>query len=233
MKIGTEEINRAYQAITGEKREKFELFRALLLEYNQKYNLTTILEEEEMLYKHFLDSVVGEKAFFSSAKVVEVGSGAGFPSIPLKIVREDLTFTLIESTGKKCEFLNVAVDKLNLKGVTVLNARAEDIGKREETREKFDVCCARAVARMNTLAEYCMPLVKKGGFFVAYKGLAEEELKESEKALKVLGGGKTEKVSYSLPNGYGERTIIIVQKVENTPQKYPRGNGKERKSPIL
>ncbi len=221
------------QIITGEKREKFELFRNLLLEYNQKYNLTAILEEKEVLYKHFLDSVAGEQFFPQSASVAEVGSGAGFPSIPLKIYRDDLRFTLIESTGKKCDFLRTAVEKLNLTNVTVLNVRAEDAGKNPALREQFDCCCARAVARLNTLAEYCMPLVKTGGRWIAYKGRAEEELSEGKKAISVLGGREAQAFSYSLGEEMGERTVVVVEKASSTPPKYPRGNGKERSKPIV
>ena len=124
--------------ITGELKEKFEFFRNFLVESNQKYNLTAITEEKEVLYKHFLDSVMGESVFFKGANVAEVGSGGGFPSVPLKLYRDDLRFTLLESTGKKCDFLNAVVDKLQLKGVTVRNIRAEEGGRRAELRESFD-----------------------------------------------------------------------------------------------
>lgn len=218
--------------ITREYGEKFTMFRSLLLEYNQKFNLTSITEEKEIFYKHFLDSVAGEKFFPQGANVCEIGSGAGFPSLPLKIVRGDLNFTLVESTGKKCDFLRVVAEKLRLSNVTVLQARAEDVG-RGERRETFDVCCARAVAAMNTLAEYCLPLVKPGGSVIAYKGLAEEEVKTAQKAISLLGGGKPALYAYGLPEQEGERTIVVVEKIKRTPEKYPRGNGKERSRPIL
>ena len=145
--------------IMGEKREQLEKFRLLLLEYNQKYNLTAILEEKDIYYKHFLDSAAGVDLFKQNATVAEVGSGAGFPSIVLKILRPDLTFHLIESVGKKCEFLKVVVDNLGLTNVHIYNMRAEDAAKSPTLREKFDYATARAVARMNTLTEYCLPFV--------------------------------------------------------------------------
>ncbi len=219
--------------IKGEKLEKFTIFQNMLLEYNRRYNLTAITDGNEILYKHFLDSVMGEGLFPEESSVAEVGSGAGFPSVPLKIIREDLSFTLIESTRKKCDFLSAVVDKLDLKGVKILNVRAEDAGRGEETREKFDVCCARAVARLNTLAEYCMPLVKKGGKFIAYKGRAEEEVSEAVKAIRILGGGATKCYTYELKEGMGERCIVTVEKSSLSPIKYPRGNGKERSAPIV
>lgn len=211
---------------------KFEKFKDLLLEYNQKYNLTSILEEEEIYIKHFYDSVYPQKYFSEGAKVVEIGSGGGFPSIPLKIVRKDLYFTLIESTGKKCAFLNTAVESLGLGDVKILNIRAEDGGRKENFREKFDFAVARAVARLNVLAEYCLPFVKVGGRFIAYKGDCSEELEESKNALKILGGEIEKTESFTLPKDVGKRTVVIIKKVKNTPEKYPRGRGLERKKPL-
>ena len=221
----------ALEGLIAEKSEKFDAFLRLLLEYNARFNLTSIVDEREVHVKHFLDSLAGAGCFPVGAHAVEVGSGAGFPSIPLMLAREDLSFTLVESTGKKCEFLRVAIGELGL-NAEVVNARAEDVGRDPAHREKYDVCCARAVARLNTLAEYCMPLVKKGGKFVAYKGV-EDELTEGRKALTLLGGGKTEMVSYELTEGFGARTLIVTEKLKPTPPKFPRGNGAERKRPIV
>lgn len=218
-------------AINGRFSEKFARFRALLLEYNEKFNLTSLTEEREVLYKHFVDSLAGAPLFPQGARVCEVGSGAGFPSVPLMIVREDLFFTLIESTGKKCEFLRVVARELHLPA-EVLHLRAEEAG-RGELRESFDICCARAVARLNTLAEYCLPLVRQGGGMIAYKGDTEEELEEGKRALSLLGGGEAERFSYSLPEGMGKRTILYIPKTGRTPVKYPRGQGKERSKPIV
>ena len=231
--MNTQERIESYEnLIKGENGEKFACYRALLLEYNERYNLTTILEEEDMYYKHFLDSVLGERFFKTGGKVAEIGSGAGFPSIPLKILRPDLSFDLLESVGKKCEFLNVIVDKLHLSNVHIYNIRAEDAAKEKTFRESYDHATARAVARMNTLSEYCLPFVKVGGTFIAYKSGDRTEIAEAETAYKVLGGKLKLNESYSLPKGYGERTLAIVEKIKPTPNKYPRGQGKERKQPL-
>lgn len=218
--------------ILGEKREKFDDFRAILLEYNQKYNLTTILEEQDMLYKHFLDSAAGVDLFSENARVAEVGSGAGFPSIVLKILRPDLKMDLFESVGKKCEFLKAVVDNFGFTGMNIYNMRAEDAAKDSKFREQYDFVTARAVARMNTLTEYCLPFAKVGGKFVAYKSGDVSEILEAESAYKILGGKKTAVFSYALPENYGERVLAVIEKVKPTPAKYPRGQGKERKNPL-
>ncbi|MBQ8885597.1 MAG: 16S rRNA (guanine(527)-N(7))-methyltransferase RsmG [Clostridia bacterium] len=220
------------ESIQGEKKEKFDCFSALLKEYNTRYNLTSITEDKEILYKHFLDSSAAAALFQKNANVAEVGSGAGFPSIVLKILREDLCFTLMESVGKKCEFLRVAVDKLGFKGMNICNIRAEDAAREKEYRERFDYCVARAVARMNSLSEYCLPLVKVGGTFIAYKSADETEIQEAESAYRTLGGRLDFVYGYSLPEGYGERVLAGVKKIKTTSPKYPRGQGKERKNPL-
>ena len=220
------------EEVFSRSREKFEKFRKLLIEYNEKYNLTSILEEKDVYYKHFLDSALGAGFFKENARVIEIGSGAGFPSIPLTIIRPDLQFDLVESVGKKCEFLKVVVDNLGLKNVYIYNGRAEEFAKDNNFREKYQHATARAVARMNTLSEYCLPFVKVGGTFVAYKSGDTEEIYEAETAYKMLGAKLQEVCPYALPEGYGERTIAVVKKIKNTPPKYPRGQGKERKNPL-
>ncbi len=221
-----------YSSLVREKFSgEFEKLYLLLTEYNKRYNLTSITDREDVYVKHFIDSVVGEKYFPEGARVCEVGSGGGFPSLPLKIVRKDLNFTLIESTGKKCEYLKAAASALGLDGVEVKNIRAEEGARDEAMREKFDVCTARAVARMNTLCEYCLPFVKIGGKFIAYKGDCDEELKEAEKAIKILGGQISVADKFSL-NGE-KRSVIVINKVAHVPEKYPRGRGLERKKPIV
>ena len=218
--------------ITDIQLEKFEKYREILLFYNDKFNITTITQKEEVYVKHFLDSVLCKDLFMDNSKVIEIGSGGGFPSIPLKIVRDDLNFTLVESTGKKCIFLKEVVKELNLKNVEVLNGRAEDFGKDKKYREKFDHVTARAVARLNTLCEYCMPFVKVKGSFIALKGNAEEEIKEAQNAVNVLGGKYSFIKEYNLPLEEAKRTLIKIEKIKNTPSIYPRGNGKERKQPL-
>ena len=217
--------------ITPYQEEKLNIFKKELITWNDKFNLTSIKSDEEIKIKHFQDSIIGQKFFLKNANVVEIGSGGGFPSIPLMIMREDLCFTLIESVGKKCEFLKHVIKELNL-NATVINKRAEDIGKDLNFRESFDVVTARAVARLNTLLEYTMPLIKTGGLFVAYKGSDKEELEEAKKAIDVLGGKIKEIYNYNLFNGLGERNIFVIEKIKPTPNKYPRGNGKERSKPL-
>lgn len=218
--------------LSDEKQEKLREFSRLLREYNEKFNLTSITDEKEIEIKHFLDSCLFVDKFSTGAKIIEIGSGGGFPSVPNKILRDDLSFTLLEATEKKCEYLFEIKEKLNLKNVEIINGRAEEFGKDKKYREKYDYAIARAVARMNALCEYCMPFVKKGGSFVAFKGQAEEELKEAENAIKILGGRIKKVYEYELPSGNGTRNVIEIEKISSTPLLYPRPNGKIKKSPL-
>lgn len=221
-----------YEALIKNKcSDKFTAFKNMLLSCNKLYNLTAICDEKGIFYKHFLDSLAGEEHFPLNADVVEIGSGGGFPSIPIKLVRDDLKFTLIESTGKKCSFLKDVVDKLSLNCVKVLNIRAEEGAHSKNLREKFDIACARAVARLNTLCEYCLPFVKVGGSFVAYKGDADDEIEEALNAIEILGGEIESVIKYELPE-CGRRTLIKIKKIKTAPEKYPRGQGRERKNPL-
>lgn len=215
----------------GQTGEKFSAFYALLSEYNQKFNLTRITGREECDVKHFYDSLLGEPYFPQGAACLEVGSGGGFPSVPLMIWRPDLSFTLVESVGKKCSFLEKAVSELGL-NARVVNGRAEELARDANYREKFGVCCARAVARLNSLSEYCVPFVKTGGVFVAYKGDAAEEIEEAANAFRVLGVRLQSAETFELPGGAGARTIVVAEKVRPTPAAYPRGRGKERSKPL-
>ena len=225
-------LTKVYEKINGEKAEEFEKFRALLLEYNQKYNLTSILEKEDVYYKHFLDSGAGAHLFKENASIAEIGSGAGFPSMVLKILRPDLELSLFESVGKKCEFLQVLVDNFNFKGVHIYNMRAEEASRDKRFRDKFDYVTARAVARMNSLSEYCLPFVKPNGQFIAYKSGDLTEIEEAKSAYKTLNSKLEEVITYELPKGYGERSLVVVKKLDKTPNRYPRGQGKERKNPL-
>ena len=213
-------------------REQFDKFARLLTEHNKICNLTSITDEKGVTYKHFYDSIVGEKLIPFGASVVEIGSGGGFPSIPLKIIRDDLKFTLIESTAKKCRYLEGVVDSLSLNCVQVLPLRAEEGAHDKKLREKFDFAVARAVAQLNTLCEYCLPYVRVGGKFVAYKGDCGEEIECARNAIKVLGGEIEETVDYTLPEDFGKRKLIVIKKIKSTPPAYPRGQGKERKQPL-
>lgn len=210
-----------------------ENFCDFLLKYNENVNLTAIREKEEAESKHLLDSVMGQKFFPENANVIEIGSGGGFPSVPLMAVRPDLKFTQVESVEKKCAFLREVNRRFKFPA-NVLCMRAEDAGKNPLYREKYDVVTARAVASLRTLLEYCLPLIKAGGIFVAYKGTkekTEEEISESANALKILGGAVKETFCYSLPGGE-THTVVIIKKEKPTPPKYPRGQGKERSKPL-
>ena len=215
--------------VNDEQLEKFESYYKLLVEYNKKVNLTAITEKEEVFLKHFVDSgKVVDK--LDSYTLLDVGSGGGFPAIPIKILKDDIKVTMLEATGKKCDFLNYLIKELDLKNIEVINGRAEELAKLEKYREKFDICTARAVARLNVLCEYCMPFVKVGGKFISLKGDAEEELIEAQNAIKILGGIVDKVDNFLL--GDAKRTIIEIKKDLATPPKYPRGQGKERKKPL-
>lgn len=225
------DIEKYFDLVRNTYSDKFEKLLETLLEYNNMFNLTAITQKDDIIAKHFVDSCTGEGYIPQGANVVEIGSGGGFPSMPLKIIRDDLSLTLVESTLKKCKYLDICVDKLGMNNVKVMNMRAEEGGKDAKFREKFDVCIARAVARLNTLCEYCMPYVRVGGRFIAYKGDAAEEAEEAKRAVKVLGG-EIEKLDAFELNGE-KRTLVVIRKVAHTPPKYPRGQGRERKSPIV
>ena len=218
--------------LTNKQIEDFEEFKNLLIFYNQKFNITAITDKKEVYVKHFIDSILVVDKFITDChlSMIDVGSGGGFPAIPVKIMSDNLSLTLLEATGKKCEFLKTVVKELGLTNVTVINDRAETLAKDDSYREKFDICSARAVARLNTLCEYCMPFVKVDGNFVAYKGDAEEEITEAQNAIKVLGGKLDDAYFYELDGA--KRALVKIKKVKNTDKKYPRGNGKERKNPL-
>ena len=220
--------------INHEKCQQFLKYEELLLEWNQKINLTAITDEEGIVIKHFIDSLSVNGLVTNGVRsLIDVGTGAGFPGIPLKIVREDLSVTLLDSLDKRVKFLNEVISQLTLKDIRAIHGRAEDFGILPEFREKFDYAVARAVADLSVLCEYCLPFVKVGGTFIAMKGpLVEEEYEESRKAILLLGGelAKTEKIF--LPYSNHERTVIVIRKYRHTPPGYPRKSGKPTKSPI-
>lgn len=210
--------------------EKFESYYNLLIEYNNKFNITAITDKKEVYIKHFIDSILSEKEF-NNYSLLDVGSGGGFPAIPLKIINENLTVSMLEATEKKCEFLRAVVNNLNLTNVNVINGRAEEFALKKEYRESYDICSARAVARLNILAEYCMPFVKVGGTFLAFKGeIGLEELSEAENAIKTLGGQIDKIEEFDLFGN--KRYVIHVKKIKRTDLKYPRKNGQIRKKPL-
>ncbi len=220
--------------LTSEQIEKFTRYYELIIEWNEKMNLTALTEMEDVALKHFCDSILLLKYadIEEGASLIDVGTGAGFPSIPVKIMRPDINLCLLDSLNKRLIFLNEVVKDLKLDNVQIIHSRAEDGAKKNELREKFDYATSRAVAQLNVLSEYCLPYVKTGGAFLAMKGkYSEEEISNAKNAIKLLGG-KTSKVStYSLADS-SERTIINISKVSNTDSKYPRNSGKIKSKPL-
>ena len=215
--------------------QQFNQYYELLIEWNDKVNLTAITDKSEVYLKHFFDSITASFYYdFSNVNTLcDIGAGAGFPSIPLKIVYPHLQITIVDSLKKRIHFLENLVDALNLEGINLVHARAEDFGQDKEARASFDVVTARAVARMSVLSEYCLPLCKQGGFFIALKGSSStEELQAAKKAIKQLGGEFKEEYQFALPIEESERAIIITKKVKNTPKKYPRKPGLPAKQPL-
>lgn len=204
--------------------DKFEEFYRLVVEQNRVMNLTAITEPQEFAIKHIIDSLSAwDEELLRGERVADIGTGAGFPAIPLKIFRPRLRFTLIDSLNKRVEFLRRVVTTLELDGVEVIHGRAEDLAKQKDFREQFDVVTARAVARLNILAEYCLPFVKVGGKFIALKGKAfREELDEAQAAIKILGGGRFIVREVKLPTLDDKRAVIYIDKAKPTPDKFPR-----------
>ncbi|RZT20970.1 MULTISPECIES: 16S rRNA (guanine(527)-N(7))-methyltransferase RsmG [Fictibacillus] len=214
---------------------QFENYFHLLVEWNEKMNLTGITEKEEVYLKHFYDSVTA--AFYfnfnQDITVCDVGAGAGFPAIPLKICFPEIKLTVVDSLNKRIGFLEHVVKELGLEDVSMYHDRAETFAHRPEFRQQFDLVMARAVARLSVLSELCLPLVKKGGHFLGMKGAnLPEEVKEGEKAVKLLGGKIEDVHSFLLPIEESERNIVIIEKVNETPKKFPRKPGTPNKSPI-
>ncbi len=217
--------------ISADKKQKLADFYSIFTEFNEHTNLTRITSPEDAALKHFTDSLMGMKKIPAKSKICDIGSGGGFPSIPLAVALDDCDFTLVDSTGKKVDFLNSAIKSLGLKNAKALHGRAEEMGQNPEFRESFDVVTARAVANLPTLLEYCLPFVKVGGIFMAYK-TSEDELSLSQNALKVLGGETQESYPYTLGDIGDKRTLFIIKKTAPTPPKYPRGQGKPRSKPL-
>ena len=220
--------------ITQEIKEKLNLYGNLLLEWNEKMNLTAIKEPEEVLFKHFYDCILFFKnvSVPQNAKVIDVGTGAGFPGLVLKIVRPDLKVTLLDSLNKRLVFLNTVISELKLDGIETVHLRAEEGGKNPLYREKYDIACARAVANLPVLLEYCTPFVKVGGKFVAMKGPSANE--EFEKCKNAIGQLKVEKetIVCETLTGSEERTFVIFKKISQTPPKYPRSSANISKQPL-
>ena len=212
---------------------QFYEYMNFLLEWNEKINLTAIIEPEEIILKHFIDSLTINKYIKNNKTIADVGTGAGFPGIPLKIYRPDLNVTLVDSLNKRINFLNEVISKLNLKDINAIHSRIEDFGKDKKYRENFDYVTARAVANLSTLSEYLIPISKVNGKCICMKGSEiEEELGNSRTAINILGG-RIEKIDYfELPDSDISRNIIIIDKLKNTPNKYPRKAGLPSKEPL-
>lgn len=216
-----------------EQTEKFYKYMNLLLEWNEKINLTAITEPEEVILKHFVDSLTISKYIEKDSKLVDMGTGAGFPGIPLKILRDDIEITLADSLNKRINFLNEVIKELNLKNIQTVHTRAEEFGKNKKYRESFDIATSRAVANLSTLSEYLIPLVKPSGKTICMKGSEiKEEVEMAKKAIEILGGKIEQEESFNLPNSDMKRNVIIIKKVKNTPAKYPRKPGMPAKEPI-
>ena len=216
-----------------EQTEQFFEYMNLLIEWNKKMNLTAITDPEEIILKHFIDSITILKDIEDNSKVVDVGTGAGFPGIPLSIMNPTLKITLVDSLNKRLIFLQEVVNKLNLKNVEIVHARAEEFGQNKKYRESFDISTSRAVANLATLSEYLIPLVKVGGKVISMKAAgAHEEINEAKKAIEVLGGTIEKIDEFVLPQSDIGRTVIIIKKDKNTPNKYPRKSGTPSKEPI-
>lgn len=215
--------------------EQFLGYYDLLVEWNSFMNLTAITDFDEVVLKHFIDSmaICQHYEFKENFSLIDIGTGAGFPGIPLKILFPDSKITLLDSLNKRINFLNTVIDKLKLQNIETIHGRAEDFAKQKDYRENYDFVVSRAVANLSTLSELCIPFIKEGGIFLSYKSeKAEEELDKAKNAIKILGGSVKNQISYVLPDSDMNRTLIVVEKEKATPKKYPRKAGTPSKEPL-
>ena len=227
-------IEKYFPKITVDQKEQFNALGQLYPEWNEKINLTAIIEPKEIILKHFIDSLSIIKYIKNKNSLVDVGTGAGFPGIPIKIVLPEIKVILIDSLNKRITFLNEVISQLDLKYIEAVHSRVEDFARNKEYREKFDVATARAVAQLPIILEYLIPLTKVKGNIICMKGnKIDEEIKKSKKAISVLGGNLEKIDNFYLPDTDIERNIIIVNKVEKTSSKYPRKAGIPSKNPII
>lgn len=215
--------------------DNFQIYYEMLIDWNEKINLTAITEENDVAIKHFLDSLNAAKGMVKPGmKVIDVGTGAGFPGLPVKIANPKIELTLVDSLNKRINFLNEVISSLGLDGVNTVHSRAEDLGVNKDYREKYDMCVSRAVSNLTTLCELCLPFVKVGGYFVSLKGpKAEEEIKEANRAISLLGGEFERMENYDLSDTDLNHNIVVIKKISHTPTKYPRKAPKPSKEPLL
>lgn len=233
--IFEKKLNELGIILNEQQKKQFDIFYELLVEWNKVMNLTGITDYEDVNEKHFVDSLSVVKAIDINnvKKVIDIGTGAGFPGIPLKIAFPHLEVVLLDSLNKRVRFLNTVIDTLGLTDICAIHGRAEDYAKQIEYREQFDLCVSRAVANLSTLSEYCLPYVIKEGMFLPYKsGEIEEEVEQSKKAVHVLGGEIQEIVKFQLPGTEIGRSFVSIKKVQNTAKNYPRKAGLPTKEPI-
>lgn len=222
-------------SLTTQQTTQFAIFKEELLTWNKKFNLTGLTEEKEIVIKHFYDSLLGLKAYEWSGqeKVLDLGTGAGFPGLPLKIIYPSLTMVLVDSLQKRVRFLDHLLKTLCLADVQAVHGRAEELGQEKLYREKFDLVVSRAVARLPVLVEYCLPFVQVGGVFLAYKGAeGQQECQEAARAIEKLGGKVVKLASFLLPEERGQRTIMVIKKVKPTSSVYPRRPGMPKQKPL-
>lgn len=222
--------------LTSNQLKAFNRYYDLLVEWNEKINLTAITEPREVAIKHIVDSLscYQEDLFAGDISLIDVGTGAGFPGLPLKIFCPELKLTLLDSLNKRVKFLQLVVDELGLDNVEVIHARSEEVARNKKYREQFDLATARAVARLPIICEYCLPFVKQGGTFIALKGRQyEEEIQEAQKAFSVLGGKLVKSMPVELPELEDKRAVVYIKKEKATPKVYPRKAGTPERNPII
>ena len=240
MKYDTQILNEGCRqmgiSLTEEQTEQFMLYYEKLIEVNRVMNLTAITEFEDVMRKHFLDSLTLVKAadIKNVKRVLDLGTGAGFPGIPLKIAFPDTEFVLLDSLNKRVKFLHDIIELCRLKKIQAVHGRAEELAGKKEYRESFDLCVSRAVANLSSLSEYCLPYVEKGGLFVSYKsGNIQEELKAAGYAIQILGGRIKDTVKFKLPGSDMDRSLVVIEKIRETPARYPRRAGIPSREPLM